>query len=281
MTKQRLPSLNARIRTRRSKLGLTGVELAQRAGISPSYVSFIEKGAKVPDEDVAARLARALEDDADLYRAWAKAWRVGLQKLELLNRLGAIGSSPQYTRLVERGEELPQAFSAEPPPLADAGPAEGSFSIEEPPAQAVLFGAPRPAQILRVPMLASGAEPGAPGNPSRAIQGHLFVDRQLLPDLDPDWLFAYEVAARDMKHLRGVASPGDRIVLRRSGRVSADRICAVRTPEGIVLARVLFKGTALLLLPGEGGSDFESVDVDGLDALPAVVAATHVLLIRR
>ena len=63
----RLPELNARIRARRSQLGLTGVELAQRSGISPSYVSLIESGAKVPDEDVAADLARVLDDDEDLY----------------------------------------------------------------------------------------------------------------------------------------------------------------------------------------------------------------------
>ena len=84
-----------------------------------------------------------------------------------------------------------------------------------------------------------------------------------------------------MKHLRGVASPGDRIVFRRGGRVSADRICAVRTPEGIVLARVRFEGRSLLLLPGEGERDFESVEVDGLSALPGIIAGTHVLLIRR
>ena len=63
MGRQRLPSLNARIRMKRSQIGLTGAELAQRADISPSYVSLIERGAKVPDEDVAARLARALRYD--------------------------------------------------------------------------------------------------------------------------------------------------------------------------------------------------------------------------
>jgi len=48
-----------------------------------------------------------------------------------------------------------------------------------------------------------------------------------------------------------------------------------------VLSRVLFKGRSLLLLPGEGERDFASVDVEGLKALPGVVAGTHVLLIRR
>ena len=83
-----------RIRMKRTQIGLTGAELAQRADISPSYVSLIEKGAKVPDEDVAARIARALRDDEDLYRAWARASRLGLHKLTLLNRMEAISRSP-------------------------------------------------------------------------------------------------------------------------------------------------------------------------------------------
>src|SRR5262245_54961900 len=100
----RLPALSARIRARRSQLGLTGAELASRAKISPSYVSLIEKGAKVPDEDVAVALARALGDDEDLYRAWARTARLGPEKLELLNRFEAMRRSPAYVRLVESGQ---------------------------------------------------------------------------------------------------------------------------------------------------------------------------------
>ena len=73
MDEKRLPDLRARMRRRRLQLGLTGTGLAQRAGISTSYVSLIETGAKVPEEDVAAGLARALDDDEALYRAWARA----------------------------------------------------------------------------------------------------------------------------------------------------------------------------------------------------------------
>jgi hypothetical protein len=78
-----------------------------------------------------------------------------------------------------------------------------------------------------------------------------------------------------------VASPGDRVVFRRGGRVGPERICAVRTPEGIVLSRVLFKGRALLLLPGQGERDFDSIEIESLKALPGIIAGTHVLLIRR
>ena len=135
--------------------------------------------------------------------------------------------------------------------------------------------------ILRIPVLAEGADPGKIAPSPIAVQDRLLVDRRLVADYAPERLFAYDVTLPAMQHLRGVASPGDRIVFQRGGRVSADRICAVRTPDGIVLARALFKGRSLLLLPGEGGRDFESVDVEGLKALPGVVAGTHVLLLRR
>jgi DNA-binding XRE family transcriptional regulator len=298
MGRQRLPSLNARIRMKRSQLGLTGAELAQRAGISPSYVSLIERGAKVPDEDVAARLARALRDDEDLYRAWARASRLGVHKLNLLNRMEAISRSPAYLSAVERGESLPEHLPDE------RGTASLAFAPDD---IAILGGfarlarkaprlqtrvepspSPRPSpatenatEVLRIPVLAPGADPGKLAPSPLAIQDRLVVDRRLVADHAPERLFAYDVTLPAMKHLRGLASPGDRIVFLRGGRVSADRICAVRTPEGIVLARVLFKGRSLLLLPGEGERDFESVDVEGLKALPGVVAGTHVLLLRR
>ena len=138
-----------------------------------------------------------------------------------------------------------------------------------------------PPDVLRIPVLAEGSDPGKTAPSPLAIRDRLLVDRRLVADHAPERLFAYDVSLPAMKHLRGVASPGDRIVFRRGGRVAPDRICAVRTPEGIVLARVLFKERSLLLLPGEGERDFESVEVDGLKALPGIIAGTHVLLIRR
>ena len=78
-----------------------------------------------------------------------------------------------------------------------------------------------------------------------------------------------------------MAAPGDRIVFQRQGAVTPDRICAIRTGKGIVLARALVKEGALLLLPGEGEVDFESVGLPEPGKLSDVVVGTHVLLIRR
>jgi hypothetical protein len=134
------------------------------------------------------------------------------------------------------------------------------------------------ADHVRVAVLAEGAEPGRPLPSPLAVRERLLLDRHLVGDYGAEQLFAYEVTPAHMKHLRGLAAPGDRIVFRRGGRVGADRVCAVRTPEGIVLSRVLLKGRSLLLLPGDG----EPASPERLvDKRPGTVAGTHVLLIRR
>lgn len=134
---------------------------------------------------------------------------------------------------------------------------------------------------VRVPVLAEGADPGRTRPSPLAIVDRLLVDSRLVGDVQAERLFAYEVTAKHLKHLRGLASPGDRLVFRRGGPVTADRISVVRTPQGIVLSRVLFKDRSLFLLPGEGEADREPLALEGPTALPGVVAGTHVLLIRR
>ena len=173
------------------------------------------------------------------------------------------------------GTPSPPALDAHQATPARRDPAEAP---EAPGASPVEDGPP---EILRVPVLVEGADPGKTAPSPLAIRDRLLVDRRLVADHAPERLFAYDVTLASMKHLRGVASPGDRIVFRRGGRVAPDRICAVRSPDGIVLARFLFKERSLLLLPGIGEGDFESVEIDGLTALPGIIAGTHVLLIRR
>ena len=140
---------------------------------------------------------------------------------------------------------------------------------------------PQTQEILRVPVLAEGADPGRTAPSPLAVRDRLLVDRRLVGDHGPERLFAYDVTTANMKHLRGVAAPGDRVVFRRGGEVTPDRICAVRTGRGIVLSRALVQDRSVLLLPGEGETDFESLPIGEGRAASDVVAGTHVLLIRR
>lgn len=276
----RLPDLAARIRARRAQLGLTGAELAERAGISPSYVSLIEKGVKVPDEGVAAELARALDDDEGLYRAWTRAARLGLQKLDLLNRLEAASRTPTYLSLVESGQALPKLADSDADEDLATRMREVAARLTSPsPAAAGLTGS---ASVAAIPVLADGADPSVldAAVPGASVVDRLLIDRRLL-DPATRGLFACDVTPRAMKHLRGVAQPGDRIVFERGARIAPDRICAVRHGAGLQLRRVLTNGRSLLLLPGEGETGFESLEMPNETALGDVVAGTQVLLIRR
>jgi len=275
----RLPELNARIRARRVQLGLTGAELAQRSGISPSYVSLIESGAKVPDEDVAADLARALDDDEELYVAWAQASRLGPDTLDLLNRLDAASRKPAYMSLVESGQAVPRLAKTDEEDLATRMRVVASRLTSPSPAE------PAPAQassVVSVPVLADGADPSRldAGEPGRALVDSLLVDARLVAP-SARGLFACDVTPRTMKHLRGVAEPGDRIVFQREAALSPDRICAVRCSDSLVLSRVLYNGRTLLLLPGEGETGFESIELKPGTPITDLVAGSHVLLIRR
>jgi transcriptional regulator with XRE-family HTH domain len=286
------------MRRRRSQLGLTGTELAQRAGISTSYVSLIENGAKVPEESVAAGIARALVDDEALYRAWARAARLGIHDLALLNELAAISRTPAYVDLVESGGELPRleapaARAAGPSTAGDLasrlrevasrlGPEALAARRPGPPTGPAVFAEPESAAVVAVPVLGPGTDPATLDAPrARAVVDRLLLDRRLVGGHDPQELFGYEVTPAATGHLRGLAAAGDRIVLRRRGTVAPDRICAVRTGRGIVLTRVLVGEDTLLLLPGDGEQDFESVGLPGGGELSDVVVGAHVLLIRR
>lgn len=277
----RLPELNARMRARRGQLGMTGAELAERAGISPSYVSLIESGAKVPDEDVAAGIARVLGDDEDLYRAWARAARLGPRNLDLLTRLEAASRTPAFASLVESGQAVPRLVES-------AGVDEDLTARMREVARRL--SAPLPAEraptgshtVAAIPVLADGQDPDsvlAEGRGADAAD-RLLLDRRLVGRATTD-LFVRVVTEADARHLRGLAEPGDHVVLRRGARVEPDRICAVRTNGRLALSRVLQSGRSLLLLPGEGESGFETVELrDGQELFDVVVGA-HVLLIRR
>ena len=88
---------------------MTGLKLARRAGVSPSYVSLIEHGEKVPSEKVAVRLARALDDREDLYRAWAATARMDEKTRRAVLALGTFQpSSPVgLPDMGERGITVP------------------------------------------------------------------------------------------------------------------------------------------------------------------------------
>ena len=128
-----------RIRSRRLALGWSLKRLSEATGgLAPSFLFNIETMRKVPSEDVAARIARALEDGDHeaTYRAWARAKSRG--------RLGRI----DHEALLAAWEQLRHPFAE---PAGDAAPAPGRSPAPEP---------PREVSRLRVPVLAMPVDPG-------------------------------------------------------------------------------------------------------------------------
>ena len=286
----RTPPIPQRIRSRRRDRGLRAFELAGKAGISPSYVSLIEKGAKVPDEDVAARLAQVLEDDEELYRAWAREARHGPTDPRTVGRLRLMASDPALRRRVARGDDLDDLSDLEEgvPPAAAALVAEfdGVFlasreasreesAVPEP-------GAVEYPELLEVPILFEGADPGEDSPHPSSVQDRLQLDQKLFASGAERNLFAYVISRESGEHVRGLASPGDFVVFRRRARrISPQRIHAVRVKGRVVLSRVLFKGSALLLLPPEQEGDFDVLEVGDEAGARRAIAGYSVLLIRR
>ncbi len=122
-----------RVRERRLALGWSLKRLSEATGgLAPSFLFNIENGRKVPSEDVAVRIARALEDSAHeaTYRAWARAKSRG--------RTGRI----DHDAMLRAWEQLRNPFGS-------------------PPAQPEPAPAPiRDAGRLRVPVLATASDPG-------------------------------------------------------------------------------------------------------------------------
>jgi transcriptional regulator with XRE-family HTH domain len=63
-------SFGAILFRRRKELGLTQSQLAQRIGVQPNYIVYLEKGERKPSDRTVLKIARALElDRGDLYLA--------------------------------------------------------------------------------------------------------------------------------------------------------------------------------------------------------------------
>jgi len=257
----RIP-LHERIRNLRQKRGLTGYELARKAGISPSYISLIENGLKVPDEPVAVAIAQALGDDESLYRAWARTARHG--------NLGETRDALEKALRITRDHGLRKR-------LVSGDEMEGALGEPAPPYEPVAE--PSEPSTLAVPVLAEGSDPDA-GSPP--VVERLRIDAAAVPAEDRAGLLAYRVTAHGARRLRGQVEAGSLVVISRRFRPPApERIHAVRVRGEVVLSRTLWKGSSLLLLPSEGDSDFEDVEVDDASRLREILVGSVVLSLRR
>jgi transcriptional regulator with XRE-family HTH domain len=243
----------ARIRNRRMRLGLTGAELAKLIGVSPSYISLIESGAKVPSPSVAAKIARALRDSPELYQAWVFSARQGgwRNALRSSRYWRAYSSDPSSLERVASGEDVPDVASleahdeagfkdhlaeAESYRLADEEVSAELVDFESGPPLESTSGSPRRSiagaiggllsrkrkteesprgfTLLEIPLLEDGADPGDGDEVDESgVVDTLFLDSRLFGTTDLVRPFAYRPGKRAARRLGERLHPGDYVVL--------------------------------------------------------------------
>jgi transcriptional regulator with XRE-family HTH domain len=255
--------LHERIRQRRLTLGIAGQVLAERARVSPAYISLIEKGVKIPSDEVAEAIARVLNDDPELYRAWAQSGRI--EDLEgawaRLHRARAYFSSPALRRRLSSGQDL-----------EDEAPARAVVACSQPRSDT---------DLVEVPVLAECADPGEGPIPPELIVDVLRLDPRVLGREDPLRPFAYRLGDDAIARVQDLFRPGDWVVLdSRPRELTADRVHAVRFDRRVILSRVLAKRDSLLLLPTEDRSDVQVLDLSPEEPLERFIVGCVVVTIR-
>jgi transcriptional regulator with XRE-family HTH domain len=239
------PSLGARVHHRRAILGLTLRDLARRANIgSPSFVLYIENGSRIPSPAVARRLAIALSDDPSLYEAWAR----------LLGRTSPRAALAAAQRILEE---------------QSAAPLDVISLVDAPPRTA----------CLRVPVIAAGADPGTGLRPECPVFETLRIPWSLLP-ANTSLPYAAPLEGDWASRVPELAGRGLALLVRDHAWPEPRSIHAVRMEGGVRLARVLWNGRALLVLPAPGADDFEVLHAQG-DSPAPLLAGRPIRILER
>jgi len=292
--------VGARMRQRRSALGLTVRDLATRVGLresSASYLSQLESGAKTPHPRLARRLAEALRDEPRIYLAWAATGKRSdpIETARAVRTLAEMLPHREYAAALSTGAvvgELAARRSPEGPPAVAADEAQPESLLR---AQSVPGGAGAPDSApsrglpgipaappagdvpqakLLVPELEEGADPAehARGGP-RIVATHRIAAESLAGIEPPVRPYALRVSAAAGRRVRDLLAAGDLAILsRRSWPLDRFAPHALWISGRLVLSRLLWNGRQLLLLPGPEDSDFIVLDAPDRTALERLIA---------
>jgi DNA-binding XRE family transcriptional regulator len=287
------------LRTLREERGMTVRDLARAVGLpesSASYISQLEAGLKVPNLELALRLAQTLHDRQGIFRLWSMTARrgnpseVSVALRELARLLGdpSIAHDPHFTHPLRAriesarealrsregirrlpGEDTLDATSQvlhegfiPPPGVEDADMlADLDADVNE---YASRMRSPFRHESLgrafQVPLLPEGTDLGHGEFGHERAEEFVRLDLGQMRAMELNRPFAWRLSERSVQRVSSLLQPGDIAVFTRDfSRIVDHEVYAVRHPGAhmLVLSLLLWNGRELLLLPQEGRSDFE------------------------
>ncbi len=285
---------------------MSGAELARRSGISPAYVTLIEKGAKVPAADVAERIARALDDDPEVYRAWSLAEKLPDANAALADlwRAQVMAHDRVTQSTLSSGADFDVTPLANTPPEpAQAGRRVMSVRTRGPEAtihaelldsrttsvpamaEAAAEMATRvasPTGLVELKVLRPGEDPGdGAAVPDSLVIDTMLVDPRLLGIAPPRRPFAFQADDVVARRVPAEVRAGDWVIVSRDVDAIVPGVTyAVRLHGGIVLSHVIVRGNRLVLPPAPGESDLEELSAARGDAVRRFVAGSVAAVVR-
>jgi transcriptional regulator with XRE-family HTH domain len=229
----------------RKRKGWTVRDLAAEAGVSPSYISLIENGHKVPDPATMERIGRALEIEPGLLNAWVTvqsrstdvaasvdaAHRL-MASLQLYPGVGEAIMPPRSRRQSELPAHAIMASMAAPPVAATELPVPARY-------------------VLGVVLAEEGSEPTE--EEMRDTDRRVWMDRRALPERDAlRGAFAWRLSREGIARVPGVYRRGDLVVIARElwspDAIHPRQVYAVRHDGRVVLSRIAWADGRLVLL---------------------------------
>ncbi len=285
------------LRRAREALGLTTREVASRIGVSPAFITLIETGRKRPSPENARALAKVLGLPEEPLVAWVemgggydrKSRAAELIAHYLRGQAGGLplaGAKPgarssyisyMMSRLLGGRPTRPAGRAIEPLSLAEPQESQSAAATSDRIVEAISGEQGR--GVLRLPLLAEGADPEGAGSSRPAAIDTIAIDRALLPaDLGMGHAWAYRISDHGARHAPDALAAGDVVVLARPGwPLVPGNLHAVLLDGRIELSRVAAKGDALVVLLADG---VELLRLPAPETAPPELRGRVVLVVR-
>ncbi len=262
---------------RRKEKGWTVRDLARAAGVSPSYISLIENGHKVPDPATMERIGRALEIEPGLLNAWVTVQGRGTHVGESIEAAYHLRQSPE---LFPNAPVM--AAAAMPGPAATF--ARDALELSTGPVAATEL--PLPARyVIGVVLAGEGREPTEAE--IRDGDRRVWIDRRALPERGAlRGAFAWRLSQKGLARVTGLYRRGDFVIIAPGvwapDAIHPRQVYAVRHDGQVLLTRIAWADGRLVLLgPDSDPGATIVVDAKTEAALRRVVVGRVIVGVQR